>query len=690
MADTGTPIKKYRFGPTVFPTVQIHSAQTDCPVSTLNKNVIHAFGRLFFTVLCIFGLLWTTVADAQTVKIGVLAFRPKPETLKQWTPLAKVLKRSIPQHDFIIEAYNYPELESAVINKQVDFVLTNPAHFVLLSRRLGVSAPLATLVVEDNGVPLSTFGGVVVTRADRTDLQQLTDLKGKTVSSPDTGSFGGYQTQAYELALQGISVSKDISLLIVGMPHDNAVKAVLDGRADAGFVRSGLLESMEREGKVKASQLRILNQQQEPRFPLLLSTRLYPEWPFAALPHANENISRHVASALFVLEEDTAAVHAMNIHGFSTPMDYTQVENLLRELRLPPFDKTPEFTLHDVWTRYYWQSVSAVSVGLVILLLAVSLFLTNRSLKAKRLQLESEIRIRRGLLEALGEGVYGADYSGRCIFINPAALRMLGFSEQEVIGNDQHALFHHHRPDGTEYPGYDCPVRLSQIDGETRSSEDWFWRKDGTGFPVAITVSPNRTNAGEIGAVVVFHDITERKRHDERIRHLAQHDTLTDLPNRALLKDRLQQALSYSKRDNQRIAVLFIDLDRFKPINDKLGHIVGDWLLKEAANRMRACVRESDTVARVGGDEFVVLLRTVENEEDAVMVAEKIRNVLNKPFELAQQSLQISCSIGLALFPEHAQSENELLDYADIAMYQAKQLGRDKVQVFSPECNKQR
>jgi len=674
----------------VFPTVQIHSAQTDCPVSTLNKNVIHAFGRLFFTVLCIFGLLWTTVADAQTVKIGVLAFRPKPETLKQWTPLAKVLKRSIPQHDFIIEAYNYPELESAVINKQVDFVLTNPAHFVLLSRRLGVSAPLATLVVEDNGVPLSTFGGVVVTRADRTDLQQLTDLKGKTVSSPDTGSFGGYQTQAYELALQGISVSKDISLLIVGMPHDNAVKAVLDGRADAGFVRSGLLESMEREGKVKASQLRILNQQQEPRFPLLLSTRLYPEWPFAALPHANENISRHVASALFVLEEDTAAVHAMNIHGFSTPMDYTQVENLLRELRLPPFDKTPEFTLHDVWTRYYWQSVSAVSVGLVILLLAVSLFLTNRSLKAKRLQLESEIRIRRGLLEALGEGVYGADYSGRCIFINPAALRMLGFSEQEVIGNDQHALFHHHRPDGTEYPGYDCPVRLSQIDGETRSSEDWFWRKDGTGFPVAITVSPNRTNAGEIGAVVVFHDITERKRHDERIRHLAQHDTLTDLPNRALLKDRLQQALSYSKRDNQRIAVLFIDLDRFKPINDKLGHIVGDWLLKEAANRMRACVRESDTVARVGGDEFVVLLRTVENEEDAVMVAEKIRNVLNKPFELAQQSLQISCSIGLALFPEHAQSENELLDYADIAMYQAKQLGRDKVQVFSPECNKQR
>lgn len=129
---------------------------------------------------------------------------------------------------------------------------------------------------------------------------------------------------------------------------------------------------------------------------------------------------------------------------------------------------------------------------------------------------------------------------------------------------------------------------------------------------------------------------------------------------------------------------MFVDLDHFEPINNTLGHVVGDWLLKEVANRMRACVRESDTVARAGGDEFVVLLRTVENKTDAVMVAEKIRNVLNKPFELAQQSLQISCSIGLALHPEHAKNESELMDYADIAMYRAKQTGRNKVMVFQP------
>lgn len=654
------------------------------------KGRMFAFVRKLLTLFCIPGMLWISSAAGQTIEIGVLAFRPKPEMLKQWQPLEKALKRTIPQHSFKITAFNYPELEQAVAEKRVDFVLTNPAHFVLLSRRLGVSAPLATLIVDDNGVPLSSFGGVIFALAERADLQKLTDLKGKRLVTPDLGSFGGYQAQAYELALAGVQLPGDAAVQVVGMPHDNVVNAVLHGGVDAGFVRTGMLEALAHEGKLRLSQLQILNQQHVAGFPLLLSTRLYPEWTFAALPHVDENISRRVAAALFQLEEDAATTRAIGIHGFTTPSDYSQVEELQRELRLPPFDSTPKFTLHDVWTRYYWQSVSAVSASLVILLLAISLFMTNRRIHTQSSKLKNEVRFRHGLLDALGEGVYGVNHRGHCIFINPAALRMLGFDEVDIIGKDQHALFHHHRQDGSTYQRFDCPIHLSMLDGKTRSGEEWFWRKDGSGFPVAITVSPNLMEAGSEGAVVVFHDITERKHNDERIRHLAQHDTLTELPNRALLKDRLQQAMSYAKRDKQHVALMFVDLDRFKPINDTMGHIVGDWLLKETANRMRSCVRESDTVARVGGDEFVVLLRTVENEEDAMMVAEKIRNVLNKPFELAQQSLQISCSIGLALYPEHANNENELLDYADIAMYQAKQLGRDKVQVFLPECDKQR
>jgi diguanylate cyclase (GGDEF)-like protein/PAS domain S-box-containing protein len=602
--------------------------------------------------------------------------------LKQWLPLGKTLKLAVPQHDFKISVYDYPELELEVAEKRLDFVLTNPAHFVLLSRRAGVAAPLATLIVEEHGTALSSFGGVIFTLSERNDLQELADLKGKRVVTPDLGSFGGYQTQAYELAMAGIKLPRDVAVQVVGMPHDNAVNAVLQGSVDAGFVRTGLLETLAREGSLDMSRLKILNAQHVAGFPLLLSTRLYPEWTFAALPHVDENISRRVAATLFQLEDDQVTTRAIGIHGFATPSDYSRVEELQRELRLPPFDSTPKFTLHDVWTRYYWQSVSAVSAGLVIMLLAISLLLTNRSLSSKRHILENETRLRHGLLDALGEGVYGVESNGHCSFINPAALRMLGFSAGEVIGNDQHALFHYHRPDGTVYPGHDCPVFRSLLDGETRSGEEWFWRKDGTGFPVAITVSPNQVDGGKIGAVVVFHDITERKHNDERIRHMAQHDTLTDLPNRAMLTDRLQQALSYAKREHQFVALMFIDLDRFKPVNDTLGHVVGDWLLKQVALRMRECVRDSDTVARVGGDEFVVLLRSIESTEDAVMVAEKIRNALNKPFDLAQQSLHISCSIGVVLYPEHAKSETEMLNFADIAMYRAKQEGRDKVHVF--------
>ncbi len=634
---------------------------------------------LFF----IAGIMWSVVALAQTVEIGALAFRPKPEMENMWHPLTKALKRAIPQHDFRFVAYTYPELEQAVSDKRVDFVLTNPAHFVLLSKRLGVSAPLATLIVEDNGVPLSSFGGVIFTLAERTDLNQLADLKGKRLVAPDLGSFGGYQSQAYELALAGVRLPQDVELKIVGMPHDNAVNAFLQGGYDAGFVRTGLLESMAREGKLDMSRIRIMNQQHVAGFPLLLSTRLYPEWTFAALPHVNENISRRVAAALLQLEEDTATTHAIGIHGFTTPRNYSAVEELQRELRLPPFDSTPKFTLHDVWSRYRLEVLTGAVSGVVILLLLIGLLLTNSKLQAKRRKLESEIRLRKGLLDALGEGVYGVNHDGLCMFMNPTAYSMLGFNEAEVIGSDQHALFHHHRSDGSAYPEEECPIYRSLLDGKSRSCDEWYWRKDGTGFPVSLTVSPHPAESGHAGAVVVFHDVTESKKQEERIRHFSQHDTLTELPNRALLADRLQQALACARRDKQRVALMFVDLDNFKQINDRLGHVVGDWLLKQVAIHMRECVRDSDTVARVGGDEFVVLLRMVDNVEEAVMVAEKIRHALSQPFVLAQQSLHISCSIGIAMYPDHTGDENEMMNYADIAMYQAKQKGRNKVVVFS-------
>lgn len=168
---------------------------------------------------------------------------------------------------------------------------------------------------------------------------------------------------------------------------------------------------------------------------------------------------------------------------------------------------------------------------------------------------------------------------------------------------------------------------------------------------------------------------------------LAKHDALTGLPNRQLLSDRLVQALVAAKRDKSHVAVMFIDLDEFKPINDTYGHAIGDLILIEAARRIQASIRESDTVSRIGGDEFIVLLPIVESQQHACIVADKIRQSLNGPFVLAANRLHISCSIGIALYPEHGSDENTLLKHADLAMYDAKRSGRNAVILFHTESD---
>ncbi len=199
----------------------------------------------------------------------------------------------------------------------------------------------------------------------------------------------------------------------------------------------------------------------------------------------------------------------------------------------------------------------------------------------------------------------------------------------------------------------------------------------------------NETLRAEVVEAFRYHELLAEKNRlmqdIERIEHFAYFDALTDLPNRMLFSDRLQQALVAAKRENGRTALMFLDLDKFKPINDTFGHHVGDLLLKEAAKRMQSCVRESDTVARIGGDEFVVLLPITDTAKDALLVAEKICSALRMPFVIEHHLLQISSSIGVAIYPEHGTDEITLSDNADAAMYYAKVHGRDTVKLYQPE-----
>lgn len=218
--------------------------------------------------------------------------------------------------------------------------------------------------------------------------------------------------------------------------------------------------------------------------------------------------------------------------------------------------------------------------------------------------------------------------------------------------------------------------RLRRHDGEYR------WLTD-HGIP---RFDEQGTFLGYIGSCF---DVTESHVEQVRTEFTAQHDPLTGLPNRLLLEDRLQQVVTSAKRDRESAALLFVDLDRFKPINDNYGHDIGDRLLQEVAKRLQACVRESDTVARIGGDEFVILLPMVESPEDAKQVAEKIRAALNQPFNVATLTLHISSSTGVALYPEHGVSNEQLLKNADTAMYWAKESGRNEVLFYQPIMDKQ-
>jgi diguanylate cyclase (GGDEF)-like protein/PAS domain S-box-containing protein len=299
---------------------------------------------------------------------------------------------------------------------------------------------------------------------------------------------------------------------------------------------------------------------------------------------------------------------------------------------------------------------------------------------------ESEARFQL-LLMGLGEGVYGVDMQGRTTFINPAALRMLGIGAEDVLGREQHLLFHHHHADGTAYPHTDCPISLTLVDGKPRHDEDeWFWRQDGSGFPVALTVTPLLKNGIRIGAVVAFQDISERQELARQLRLLASTDSLTGAHNRRHFLHLLEQELARYQRYREPAALLMLDLDHFKQVNDQYGHAAGDSVLKAFTARAQQMLRRSDHLGRLGGEEFAILLPDTE-ASGAYELAERLRQVMaDFPVACAEGSIHFSVSTGIAHFHHDDLSADTLLARADHALYRAKHGGRNRVEQDDPEA----
>lgn len=298
-------------------------------------------------------------------------------------------------------------------------------------------------------------------------------------------------------------------------------------------------------------------------------------------------------------------------------------------------------------------------------------------------QIDQQRQMLDTILSASADYVFLHDRSGRYLFASEPALRDLGLEKEAIEGKTWRELGF--PADAMET--FEAELESVFATGNPSASEITFPTLKGLReFETRLT--PVRSADGSIRAVVsTVRDITERKQHETQLFHQANYDTLTQLPNRNLLSDRLEHALAHAHRQGRQVAILFLDLDRFKMINDSLGHRVGDTLLKAVADRLKGCLREDDTVARLGGDEFVIVLEDLASEDGATRVAQKVLASMDTPFSLEGQDFFINCSIGISLFPRDGEDMDALLKNADTALHRAKDQGRNQLQFYTSAMN---
>jgi diguanylate cyclase (GGDEF)-like protein len=509
-----------------------------------------------------------TVDELPVVKVAILAFRNKVDTAKRWQPLFDFFNRTLPHYHFEPYYYHNDEFDFLLQDKSIAFLFTNPTDYVQLTYRYGLSSPLATLVNNDGGLAVSQFAGVVVVRADQHDINTLADLKGKRVAAPNKSSLGAYQMQMHELLQLGIE-SDDFTLLEVGQPQENALVALLEKRVDAAFVRTGLLESVVGNGEIRSDAIKVVDAQWRAEFPFLTSTRLYPEWPFVALPKTNPTVVREVTAALLNMPHNGDVARALSIEGFTIPGDYREIDALLRQLHLPPFDHDHAFSLSDVWQR--WSSQLLTFAGLILSLLLsllVYLVLVNRRLTVAQ---------------------------------------------------------------------------------------------------------------------------THKMKDEAHIHQLAFYDALTGLPNRSVLTETLAQSMIAAKRDEDVHALVLLNVDRFKLVNDARGKNMGDALLKATAMRLKHLIRDEDLLVRIAADEFALLSQRVNhlsgNHVQVIQsLLEQIIQAFHAPLQVDGEDMVISMSFGVSFYPDRdADNTQAVLRHADTALHLAKAAGGNQFVFFEAD-----
>jgi len=528
---------------------------------------IRAIHLLSKTVsLLILLLILCTSALAQhkhytELKIGVLSKSGDEIALQRWGATAEYLNKTIQDYHFSIKPISFDHIEQAIQQHEIDFLLTNSGMFVDLTFRYKLNA-IATLKRKILGKAYTEFGSVVFTKRDNESVTQLTEIIGKKVAAVNEQSLGGWIAALREFDNNDLSVDDFASLEFLGT-HEAVVNAITNNQFDVGIVRTDTLERMAAERKIELNNYRVLRlpyngdyASPTNEFPLLHTSRLYPEWPFAAMPQVSELLAEQVSSALLIMREtDEAAIQA-RIMGWTIPKNYREVDYAYSQLKIGFYKNLTDYSIIDVIIRYWKYFLIAFLTFTSMVTTTLYIISLNRKLKDSR----------------------------------------------------------------------------------------------------------------------------------EKLRLQATHDALTGLPNRVLFFELANKYLKIAGREQHDSMILFLDLDKFKQVNDTYGHDAGDELLKDTANRIANCLRDTDLVARIGGDEFLVMLANVSSMDHFKTIMQRIISTASMPFvSPAGDTLQIGCSIGASHYPRQGEHLTELIKKADLALYQAKNNGRGNFVIYSEE-----
>jgi diguanylate cyclase (GGDEF)-like protein/PAS domain S-box-containing protein len=502
-------------------------------------------------------------------------------------------------------------------------------------------------------------------------------------------SLGGYLAQSSLLLSKGIDVSLDSKVTFTDMPHDKVVYIIEAGSADAGFIRSGVLEKMAKEGKINRDDFKIINPQKIKGFPQALSTKLFPEWPFVAFKETDPELANQVAIALLSLPRGSDISKNAGYYGWSIPLAYEGIRALMEDMRVPPFDTAPVFTVNDVIRKYAPTIIISLgSMIAVLLLLALRLRKLTITLKGESQALEEQIVIREEAQKYLRrianvfhnsrEGIIITDASKIIIDVNEAFCVLTGYTKEDVLGKKPLIL-----RSGRHEPFFYAQMdQALERDGSWRG-EIWNKKKSGQEYAEYLRIDVVRNTDGEIENYIgIFSDITEHKKQEEQLHRLVNYDPLTNLPNRHMYMTLAEQMLAFSKRKGSKAIVAFLDLDGFKQVNDGYGHAMGDRILQKAGARLAQELRQSDIIARIGGDEFVILLSDI-NSEDAHDLLVRILDALKEPIEVDGNTIHIGVSIGATLFPDDCEEIDMLIRHADAAMYRSKEKGRNRITYYN-------